>query len=203
MIDLRRTNSSFCLDISCSFGCCLSIEWILCSITWRNNRTISSSSSLVSTAAIDIRIIIIVTHVDFLLVIVVDDIELSSSSPWKFDRHIDLSFQFLNPSLSIKLLTIDHWLICQMNLFKVNVHCNQNLDLKYVRIDANVTIRWTFVSFEIIDRIENIDDINIDCSSSECRSISNINRWTTTKTYVALPCLHIQCWSQCNSTMNT
>lgn len=51
-------------------------------------------------------------------------------STWKCDRQVDISFQFFNPSISLKMLDINEWFIWEMNFFKVIFHSNQNLEAK-------------------------------------------------------------------------
>ncbi|CAF1319950.1 unnamed protein product [Adineta steineri] len=54
----------------------------------------------------------------------------SSNTTWILDRQIDISFQFLNPSIRLKMLDIDEWFICQMNSSKIIFHYIQNLESK-------------------------------------------------------------------------
>ncbi|CAF4617966.1 unnamed protein product, partial [Rotaria sp. Silwood2] len=54
----------------------------------------------------------------------------SSNNSWKCDRQIDISFQFLNPSMRLKMNDIKEWFIWQINFFKISFHSNQNSETK-------------------------------------------------------------------------
>ncbi len=48
----------------------------------------------------------------------------------KCDRQIDISFQFLNPSIGLKMLDINEWFIWQINFMKIIFNSNQNFETK-------------------------------------------------------------------------
>ncbi|CAF3400815.1 unnamed protein product [Rotaria sp. Silwood1] len=54
----------------------------------------------------------------------------SSNNTWKCDRQIDISFQFLNPFMRLKMNDINELFIWQINFFKLSFHSNENSETK-------------------------------------------------------------------------
>ncbi|CAF0826292.1 unnamed protein product [Rotaria sp. Silwood1] len=55
----------------------------------------------------------------------------SSNNTWKCDRQIDISFQFLNPFMRLKMNDINELFIWQINFFKLSFHSNENSETNF------------------------------------------------------------------------
>ncbi|UJR27464.1 hypothetical protein I4U23_008751 [Adineta vaga] len=86
----------------------------------------------------------------------------SSNSSWKFNRQIDLSFQFLKPAIRFQMLDINEYLIWQMTFSKLIFHSNQNFETKslielknmLIYTSDNVTNTDSIFSQSIIDDLD-------------------------------------------------
>ncbi|CAF1097053.1 unnamed protein product, partial [Rotaria sordida] len=83
----------------------------------------------------------------------------SSKNSLKYDRQIDISVQFLNPSMRLKINEIKEWFIWQINFIKLNFHSNQNSETKRL-IELKNMVIYTSDDNNNISSQSLIDDLS-------------------------------------------
>lgn len=91
------------------------------------------------------------------------------------DRQIDLSFQFLNPSIRLKMIDMIEWFHWQMNFCKILIRSNEQAEIKYLKFSFDQSIILSFRS--IIElRTLAIYTSEMDLDTSSPSFIDDLNR---------------------------